>query len=119
MCLVIDFSIHSMKNRVVWKVFDRQEGRTVSLYQGAVYPKGKLVIRDAGNVHSHGHGSHGLHFFTSKSLAKRHAKLWADAYIAKFTVNPLDFMFANASGEEAMYEKATRVGNYIRVKLAG
>jgi hypothetical protein len=113
MCLIIDDSIKSLKNRVVWKVFDKPDGKIVSLFQAAVYPKGKLIVRDSGITREGDYGYHGLHFYRSKAGALAEAQTWYGAYIAKFAVDPADFMFANAN--EVMYEKATRVGNYIRV----
>jgi hypothetical protein len=121
MCMIIDDSVMSSNKRTVWKVFDKSNGGTkiVSLYQQAVYPKGKLVERDAGAPRYNNRGTHGLHFFTTKSQAKRTASNWLDAYIAKFAVDPKDFMFAgrDENAGEAMYERATRVGNFIRVKM--
>jgi hypothetical protein len=119
MCMDIDESVTSLNKRVVWKMFDRQGGKIVSLFQGATYRKGKLVERSPGETsYTTGHGRHGtkgLHFFVSKTIAKLQASTWPNSYIAKFVVSPKDFMFASTSREEAMYEKATRVGNYIRV----
>jgi hypothetical protein len=119
MCLDIDDNVKSLNKRTVWKIFDQSGldcGPIVSLYQGAVYPKGKLTERSPGRAREGNFGLHGLHFYLSKSAAKRHAACWHSAYIAKFSVDPKDFMFASKCGEEAMYERATRVGGYIRVK---
>jgi hypothetical protein len=123
MCLQIDPTVKKLNKRVVWKVFDR--GNTagtgssrliVSLYRGASYPKGKLVERSKGPSTLDGAGLHGLHFFLSKAQAKIEAEFWGHTYIAKFKVNPKDFMFINGRRTEAMYERATRVGNYIKVE---
>lgn len=119
MCLIIDTSVTSLNKRTVWKVFDRagsdRRGKIVSLYMAAEYPKGKLIERSSGRTTAEdGTGTRGLHFYVSKTRAKREAKLWYKTYIAKFTVDPNDFMFASADGE-VMYERATRVGNYVRV----
>jgi hypothetical protein len=118
MCLDIDPEIKTLKNRVVWKVFDKEAGKIASLYKGAVYPKGKLVERSPGPTTTIMYdgkvfGTRGLHFFRSKALALAEARTWHGTYIAKFAVNPADFMFANK--EEAMYERATRIGNFIKV----
>jgi hypothetical protein len=122
MCLTIDDSVTSLNKRIVWKVFDRSFGNGItSLYQGAVYPKGKLVERSPGISNDNGTGTHGLHFYLSKAIARRNAQGWHDSYIAKFAVDPKDFMFANVDGDKAMYQRATRVGSFIKVgfKRAG
>jgi len=123
MCMAIDESVKSSNKRVVWKVFDIQQGgKILSLFQAFEYPKGKLIERSrnhdvptrrnpAGSLL----GGEGLHFYSSKAIAVAQAKLWSDSYIAKFAVDPADFMFASVDGKELMYERATRVGNYIRV----
>lgn len=116
MCLEIDYSKKSLNKRIVWKVFDRQGGKIASLFQAAIYPKGKLVNRSVGVPDDgNGYGGHGLHFFTSKAFAKAMAYTWAHTYIAKFAVDPADFMFASTDGKEAMYERATRIGNFIKM----
>lgn len=120
MCLVIDPKVKSLNKRIVWKVFDcggDTTGRVVSLYRGAKYPKGELIERSPGlTTDSAGNGTRGLHFYLSQVLAKKHARYWFPTFIAKFAVDPKDFLFASADGEEAMYERATRVGDYIRIK---
>jgi hypothetical protein len=116
MCLTIDDSVTSLNKGTVWKVFDRQDGPIVSLFKQVVYPKGKLIERSTGAAREGNTGHHGLHFFLSKRLAKREASTWHNSYIAKFKVNPTDFMFINPKKTEAMYERATRVGNYIKVE---
>ena len=119
MCLDIDPEIKTLKNRVVWKVFDKETGKIASLHRGAVYPKGKLVERSPGPTTMTMFedivvGTRGLHFFRSKALALAEARaLQHNTYIAKFAVNPADFMFANST--EVMYERATRIGNFIKV----
>jgi hypothetical protein len=121
--MLIDESVKSSNKRVVWKVFDRsQGGKILSLYQAFEYPKGKLIERsrddDAPTYRrSDGDliGSEGLHFYSSKAIAVAWAKGWPGSYIAKFAVDPADFMFASDDGSALMYERATRVGNYIRV----
>lgn len=119
MCLTIDPNVKSLNKRTVWKVFDKgglSTGKIVSLYQGATYPKGKLIERSRGLTNDgNGNGIHGLHFYLNKTLAKQKASFWAGAYIAKFAVNPKDFLFASNDGE-AMYERATRIGNFIKVR---
>ena len=121
MCLDIDPEIKTLKNRVVWKVFDKDTGEIASLYRGAVYPKGKLIERSPGlttfEYEGKVIGTHGLHFFRSKKLALAEARTWRNAYIAKFAVNPADFMFANRT--EVMYESATRIGDFIKVRYGG
>jgi hypothetical protein len=125
MCMRIDESVKSSNKRVVWKVFDRPtggSGKIVSLYRASKYPKGKLIERSR----DHGAPSHredrvllggeGLHFYSSKTIAVDQAKSGSYTYIAKFAVDPADFMFASDDGRELMYERATRVGNYIRVR---
>jgi hypothetical protein len=120
MCLYINPEVKSMNKHIVWKVFDRQGGKIVSLYMAATYPKGRLIQRSGGSaVDEYGTGEHGLHFYLSKAIAKKHAAEWPNSYIAKFAVVPKDFMYISVDKKEAMYERATRVGNYIRVKLAG
>lgn len=121
MCLQIDDDVLSLNKRIVWKVFDRQQGKIASLYKGAEYPKGKLVERSPGDPTQYGRdrAGHGLHFYLSKAIAKREAGYWDGSYIAKFAVDPSDFMFASTDGKEAMYERATRVGNYIKVRAQG
>ncbi len=119
MCMTIDYSVKSLNKRIMWKVFDKDFGKITSLYMSMEYPKGKLVRRSKGDSiyrNSDGTflGTHGLHFYTSKALAKRMASYWPDSYIAKFAVDPADFMFASNDGK-AMYERATRIGNYIKV----
>jgi len=114
----INPNVTSLNKRTVWKIFDREgdtTGKIVSLFQAASYPLGKRITRSPGIANNGGYGGHGLHFYVTKSLAKKHASFWMNAYIAKFKVNPKDFMFASVCGEEAMYESATRVGKYIRV----
>lgn len=122
MCLKIDITVTSLSKRTVWKVFDSQNGEIVSLYKGAKYPKGKLIERSRGNPVDKRfpwegpRGTHGLHFYTSKARAKAEANIWSSSYIAKFSVDPQDFMYMNASKSEAMYQRATRVGNFIKVR---
>lgn len=116
MCLEIDPKVTSLNKRVVWKVFDKPDGKIVSLYMGATYPKGKLVERSPGPASEGGQCSYGLHFYLSKSRAKREARNWDDSYIAKFAVDPKDFMFVSVDGYEVTYERATRVGNFIKVR---
>lgn len=116
MCMIIDPEVKKLNKRVVWKIFDLVDGKIVSLFQGATYRKGKLVTRDAGVVNDDGMGYHGLHFFRSKAKALREAKSWSYSYIAQFAVDPKDFLFASDDGNEAMYEKATRIGDYIKVR---
>jgi len=118
MCLDINPEVKSLNKRTVWKVFDRQDNKIVSLYMSATYPKGKLIQRSRGAAVEYGMGEHGLHFYLSKSIAKKRAAEWPNSYIAEFAVVPEDFMFISVDKTEAMYERATRVGNYIRVKLA-
>jgi hypothetical protein len=122
--MVIDESVKSSNKRVVWKVFDRpQGGKILSLFQSFEYPKGKLIersrYRDVPTRRRSGDGvllgAEGLHFYSSKAIAVAKAKRWSNSYISKFAVDPADFMFASADGHELMYERATRVGNYIRV----
>jgi len=124
MCMAIDESVKSSNKRVVWKVFDIQQGgKILSLFQAFEYPKGKLIERSRQrdvptrrrSVDGVLLGAEGLHFYSSKAIAVAQAKLWSDSYIAKFAVDPADFMFASVDGKELMYERATRVGNYIRV----
>jgi hypothetical protein len=127
MSMRIDESVKSSNKRVVWKVFDRTpDGKILSFYQSFEYPKGKLIERsrdhDAPSYRrSDGDliGSEGLHFYSSKAIAVARAKEWHVSYIAKFAVDPADFMFANKDGSELMYERATRVGNYIKVSGKG
>ena len=115
MCLEIDPKVKKLRNHVVWKIFDLQDSKIVSLFLAATYRKGKLITRDVGVTNENGSGLHGLHFFRSKAKALREARSWPDSYIAKFAVDPADFMFASIDGNEAMYERATRVGPYIKV----
>lgn len=119
MCLTIDDSVKSLNKRTVWKIFDKPDGKIVSLFQAAVYPKGKLIERSrfSSSPRNGILGSEGLHFYLSKSQAKREAMNWHVSYIAKFEVDPKDFMFAGRddSKGQAMYERAKRVGNFIRV----
>jgi hypothetical protein len=124
----IDESVKSSNKRVVWKVFDRPTGgKILSLFQAFEYPKGKLIERsrnhDAPTRRRSDDGAllgdEGLHFYSSKAIAVAQAKPWSGSYIAKFAVDPADFMFASANGHELMYERATRVGNYIRVGRRG
>lgn len=116
MCLEIDYSKKSLNKRIVWKVFGRQGGKIVSLFQAAIYPKGKLVNRNVGIPDDgYGYSGHGLHFFTSKAFAKALANAWSHTYIAKFAVDPVDFMFASKDGKKAIYERATRIGNFIKM----
>jgi hypothetical protein len=120
----IDESVKSSNKRVVWKVFDRpQGGKILSLFLSFEYPKGKLIERSRNRdvpTRRSGDGvllgAEGLHFYSSKAIAVAQAKTWPDSYIAKFAVNPADFMFASVDGNELMYERATRVGNYIKVR---
>lgn len=115
MCFEIDTKAASLNKRIVWKVFDKQGGKIVSLYEAATYPKGKLVERSVGPTEHNGSAVHGLYFYLSKADAKREATEFPNVYIAKFTVSPKDFLFASACGRVATYERATRVGNFIRV----
>lgn len=115
MCLTIDSNVTSLNKRTVWKVFDKPDGKIVSLYMGATYPKGKLVERSPGPASENGQCSYGLHFFLRKSRAKHAAKWYTNSYIAKFAVDPKDFMFVSTDGDEVTYERATRVGNFIKV----
>jgi hypothetical protein len=115
MCMMINPNVASLNKRVVWKVFDRQEGKIVSLYKAATYPKGKRIKRDAGIVNDHGYGEHGLHFFVTKARAIKEARDFPNTYVAKFKVSPKDFLYAGYDSE-VMYERATRVGNFIKVK---
>jgi hypothetical protein len=117
MCLHIDDSAAPLTRRVVWKVFvrDTSDGPIVSAFRRATYPKGKLIERSRGQKREDHRGLHGLHFITTKARALAYAKNWYYAYIAKFAVNPKDFMFVNAERTEAMYERATRIGPYIKV----
>jgi hypothetical protein len=128
MCLMIDKRIKSLSQRTVWKVFDqdicRGHKRVVSLFAGTEYPKGKLVTRSEGprserNYRGDLIGTHGLHFYRTEAIARSVAKTWFNVYIAKCAVDPKDFMFASLDGREAMYERATRVGNFIKVTRAG
>jgi hypothetical protein len=121
--MTIDPKVKKLSKRVVWKVFDKPIGsRIVSLFMGATYPKGKLVERSPGNTSwtdSHRlifRSASGLYFYLTKEIAEQEASTWSDSYIAKFKVSPKDFIFASDDGREAMYERATRVGNFIRVK---
>jgi hypothetical protein len=114
MCLVIDDRIKSLNKRIVWKVFERRGDKIVSLFQGASYPKGKLIKRSKGEPREDGLGTHGLHFYTTKARALREANFWPGTYIARFAVDPADFMFAGGKSA-AMYERATRIGPYIKV----
>jgi hypothetical protein len=122
MCMRIDTSVTSLNKRTVWKVFDKQPEGIVSLFMATKYPKGKQVQRSAGPAHfvadtdGSARSSHGLYFFTSKALATRMAERWPDSYIARFAVSSEDFMFTNKDLTEAVYARATRVGNYIRVR---
>lgn len=116
MCLDINDSIKSLNKRIVWKIFDKESGKITSLYRAASYPKGKLVERSQGIAREGDYGVHGLHFYLSKAKALAAAKCWKNSYIAKFAVDPKDFMFADLNGHEAMYERATRIGNYIKVR---
>ena len=92
MCLDIDPEIKTLKNRVVWKVFDKETGKIASLHRGAVYPKGKLVERSPGPTTMTMFedivvGTRGLHFFRSKALALAEARaLQHNTYIAKNTL---------------------------------
>jgi hypothetical protein len=119
MCLIIDNRVKSLNKRTVWKIFDKQGGKIVSLFMAAVYPKGKLIERSRSRLSPRRGdiGEEGLHFYLSKSKAKREAAGWHGSYIAKFEVDPKDFMFAGTSISkgEVMYERATRVGNFIRI----
>ena len=125
MCMRIDESVKSSNKRVVWKVFDRPtggSGKIVSLYRASKYPKGKLIERSRITITVYRHcdgtlyGNEGLHFYSSKTIAVDQAKSGSYTYIAKFAVDPADFMFASTDGRELMYERATRVGNYIKVR---
>jgi len=122
MCMTIDPKVKKLSKRVVWKVFDKPFGRRtiVSLFKGAKYPKGKLVERSPGNTswtdfHRLLRSGSGLYFYLTKEIAEQEASKWPDSYIAKFKVSPKDFIFASDDGREAMYERATRVGNFIKV----
>ena len=123
MCMAIDESVKSSNKRVVWKVFDIQQGgKILSLFQAFEYPKGKLIERSRNHVPTRRRsgdgvllGAEGLHFYSSKAIAVAEANTWLNSYVAKFAVDPADFMFASVDGKELMYERATRVGNYIRV----
>lgn len=116
MCLIIDYKVKSLNKRIVWKIFDKDSGKIASLYRAELYPKGKLVERSQGASRDAHLGTHGLHFYLSKAKAAGHAKYWSNSYIAKFAVDPKDFMFADQNGTTAMYERATRIGNYIKVR---
>ena len=125
MCLEIDESVKSLNKRIVWKVFDKSgpNDATASLFQSYVYPRiGVQVERSHDSdspfyTESDGSriGREGLHFYLSKARALSEAKSWRDSFIARFEVDPADFMFSNGA-DEAMYERATRVGPYIRVR---
>lgn len=125
MCLRIDESVKSLNKRIVWKVFDKSgpNGAIVSLFQGYVYPQiGVQVERSHDSdspfyANSDGSrtGNEGLHFYLSKARALSEAKTWSNSFIARFEVDPADFMFADGEGA-AMYERATRVGPYIKVR---
>jgi hypothetical protein len=124
MCLEIDESVTSLNKRVVWKVFDKPEGGEIlSLFQSFKYPKGKLIERSRRELGPTRRfsgalfGNEGLHFYLTKAIAREEASCWGDSYIAKFAVDPSDFMYKSVDGREAMYERATRVGNYIKVGL--
>jgi hypothetical protein len=120
----IDESVKSSNKRVVWKIFYRQlGGKILSLFQSFEYPKGKLIERSrvyasaaSRSIYGVLIGIEGLHFYSSKAIAVAQAKPWSERYIAKFAVDPADFMFASLDGNELMYERATRVGNYIKVR---
>jgi hypothetical protein len=120
----IDESVKSSNKRVVWKIFDRPlGGKILSLFQSFEYPKGKLIERSrlyasatSRSIYGGLIGTEGLHFYSSKAIAVAEAKTWPDSYIAKFAVDPADFMFASLDGNELMYERATRVGNYIKAR---
>jgi len=125
MCMRIDLSVESLNKRVVWKVFDKSSGAIRSLFEYAEYPKRKLVVRSEGPTHvsddddlygGHRRSRHGLYFYTSKAAALEEAKRWGGSYIAKFEVDPRDFLHASEDGDRATYERAKRVGNYIKVR---
>ena len=122
MCMRIDLSVESLNKRVVWKVFDKSSGAIRSLFEYAEYPKRKLVVRSEGPTHviddlySGTFTHHGLYFYTSKAAALEEANRWEGSYIAKFKVIPKDFLHASEDGDRATYERAKRVGNYIRVR---
>jgi len=122
MCLQIDESVKSSRKRTVWKVFDKSTGKIGSLIRGSYYPKGKLIERSRITITVYRHcdgtlyGNEGLHFYSSKAIAVAEANTWLNSYVAKFAVDPADFMFASTDGRELMYERATRVGNYIKVR---
>lgn len=84
MCLEINPDVKSLNKRIVWKVFDKLDGKIVSLFQAATYPKGKLVTRDAGTTNKDGRGYHGLHFFVSKATAKREAQTCSGALTLEY-----------------------------------
>lgn len=122
MCMRIDLSVESLNKRVVWKVFDKSSGAIRSLFEYAEYPKRKLVVRSEGptyvidDLYRGTFAHHGLYFYTSKAAALEEAKRWGGSYIAKFEVDPRDFLHASEDGDRATYERAKRVGNYIRVR---
>lgn len=115
MCLLVDSQVKSLNKRIVWKIFDRPEGKLVSLYHAAEYPLNKTITRGCIDPPLAGILEHGLHFYLTKRAAMAEAKHWASAHIAKFSVDPKDFLAADVDGETVAYHKATRVGKYIRV----
>jgi hypothetical protein len=120
MCNAIALSVTSLNKRTVWKIFEKKDGKIVSLFMGGVYPKNKLIGRSQGatsyiNYEGELRTLAGLYFYLSKAAAKREAATWGDSYIAKFKVSPKDFLHAGSEDPVATYERATRVGNFIKV----
>lgn len=125
MCFIIDPTVTSLNKRVVWKVFQRQDGVISSLFLKAIYPKGVRVERSAGATKlplpaqygNRMHSSHGVYVYTSKRAALRMAREWDNTYIAKLSVYPAEFLHSDG-GDVAAYTSATRVGNFIKVTPA-
>jgi hypothetical protein len=121
MCMTIDTAVTKLNKRIVWKVFDKESGKIASLYKGVKYPKGELVERSRGpttraNADGVAVSGAGLYFYRTRAIAKSEAARWYGAYIAKCRVSPKDFIAASCDVREVMYERAKRVGSYIRVK---
>jgi hypothetical protein len=120
MCNAIDPSVTSLNKRTVWKIFEKQDGKIVSLFMSDVYPKNKLIGRSQGATSYISYDGElrtlaGLYFYLSKAAAKREAARWYKSYIAKFKVSPEDFLHASYKYEPvATYERATRVGDFIK-----
>lgn len=115
MCLTVDPSVKSLNKRIVWKIFDKPNGKIVSLYQAAEYPLNKRIERNRVEEPSNGILSYGIHVYLTKRAAAANAKFWNDAHIARFSVDPKDFLAADTDGETAAYHAATRTGKFIRV----